>query len=72
MASPQIAAHSDVVDHFTLVRGGLIYRILAWLRLVIRDPKHVWDRILLALALTWLPLLCLSALQGSLVGSSLV
>jgi hypothetical protein len=70
MASPQMVVDSPVVDRFTLVRGGLIYNIQAWLRLVIRDPKHVWDRILIAWAITWVPLLCLSAIQGLLSGQS--
>src|SRR5580698_3808190 len=68
MTGRPAVARSHIVDSFSLVCGGFIYRVQAWLRLVVHDPKHVWSRVGVAIAITWLPLLCLSAWAGELTG----
>ena len=50
-----------------LSTGGLFYRILLRLHLVEENQYHPWRRIVLFTGLTWLPLLILSAIEGTLV-----
>ena len=59
--SPKPAAESISADASSLVQGGPIYRILAWLRITSsKTGWPVWQRCLFAIALTWAPLLILS------------
>jgi hypothetical protein len=65
-ASP--ALHSDVVDTFSLFRGGAVYRFERLLKLVVDRRSAVRSRALLAIAITWLPLLILTILSGTAWG----
>jgi hypothetical protein len=55
------------IDNFSLVVGGPFYAILRRLKLVEPAP-NIGGRIATLFALTWVPLACLSALQGVLFG----
>ena len=54
---------------FRLSTGGLFYRLMRRLRLVEANRYLPWRRITLFIALTWLPLLILTAVDGTLTGS---
>jgi hypothetical protein len=71
VAAPPTIVYSSEVEHFNLIRGGWVYRIQAWLKLVIQDPHHVWSRILIGWCITWLPLFVLTGAQGDLIGNGL-
>jgi hypothetical protein len=68
VAAPPTVIHSSEVEQFDLIRGGWIFRIQTWLKLIIQDPAHVWSRIIIGWCLTWVPIFILSAVQGNLVG----
>jgi hypothetical protein len=55
-------------DHFSLMLGGPLFQI--WLRTHLTDDAlgHLRQRIAAAVAITWAPLLVLSAVQGALFG----
>ena len=55
---------------FRLSAGGFFYRLMLRLRLIEENRYHPWRRIILFAALTWLPLLILTAIDGTLAGSS--
>jgi hypothetical protein len=61
--------HSSVVDSFSLTRGGPLFRIQ--LRLGAAEEERTVMRAMLTALLTWLPLLLLSAAQGSAYGKHL-
>ena len=56
--------HSTVTENFSLTRGGPFYRCQCRLGAAREERSHVARRAVLAVALTWLPLLLLSAAQG--------
>jgi hypothetical protein len=58
---------SPIVETFSLVVGGPFYGMLRRLKLVEPTP-NVSGRIAILFILTWVPLACLSALQGVLFG----
>ncbi len=60
---------SPVVDRFSLVEGGPIYRFQVAIRMAMPDRSGVAKRALLMMLITWLPLLLLSMLQGRAFGS---
>ncbi|MBV8551344.1 MAG: hypothetical protein JOY54_08595 [Acidobacteriaceae bacterium] len=66
--APLSETGSAVVDHFSLVHGGLIYRFEVALGVALPDRSGVTKRALLAILLTWLPLLVLSLAQGLAFG----
>jgi hypothetical protein len=67
-ASEKLEAPSgSSIESFSLVVGGPFYALLRRLRLVEPAP-NIGGRIAMLFALTWVPLGCLSALQGVLFG----
>jgi hypothetical protein len=61
---------SEISSPFRLSTGGLFYRLMLRLRLVEANRYHPWRRITLFTSLTWLPLLILTAIDGTLAGNS--
>ena len=55
---------------FSLVQGGLLFRILRWAHLSDEALMNVRPAIIVIALLAWLPLLVLSALQGQMLGGS--
>lgn len=43
-----------------------MYRLRAWLGLGADGGRNIWYGVLLAVSITWLPLVCLSAMEGTL------
>ena len=66
MAQPQAA------ERFSLVLGGPLYQALVRLRLTTPPIGHAERRIAVAIAITWLPVLALTALAGTLFGGTKV
>jgi hypothetical protein len=66
---PSMGTGSPIVDRFSLVQGGLIYRFQVATRMAMPDQTGVAKRALLIVLITWLPLLLLSVLQGRAFGS---
>jgi hypothetical protein len=60
---------SFVVDHFSLVEGGPIYRFQVAIGMALPDRSGVIRRALLTTLITWFPLLVLSFLQSRAVGT---
>jgi hypothetical protein len=58
-----------VVDDFSLTESGLFYKLVSRLNLGGTSTKHITKRILFMIAITWLPLLVLTALQGLAFGN---
>lgn len=58
-----------VVDDFSLTSGGLFYKLIPRLRLGGISSKHITIRIMILIAITWLPLLALTAMQGLAFGN---
>jgi hypothetical protein len=52
----------------SLPAGGPAYRLQRWLGLIDRESLRVGRRVMVAILLTWVPLLILSALQGVATG----
>ena len=63
------SAGSPIVDHFSLFHGGPIYHFQSFIGLATPDCSRVLQRALLAILLTWLPPLILSAIQGQAFGT---
>lgn len=57
-----------MLDEFSLIRSGPIHRVQIWLGLIQPDRASVLRRALLSIAVTWLPLLVLSAIEGRAIG----
>src|ERR1700761_8860519 len=57
-------ARSEVVEAFSLTRGGLLHSLLVRLGSAGDERRRVVRRALFAVLITWLPLLLLSVLQG--------
>jgi hypothetical protein len=55
---------------FRLSKGGLFYGLLLRLRLIKENRYYPWRRIVLFAGLTWLPLLVMTAIDGTLAGGS--
>src|SRR3954447_6142154 len=60
---------SPIVDGFSLVQGGPIYRFQVAVRMAMPDRSGVAKRALVLILVTWLPLLLLSLIQGRAFGS---
>jgi hypothetical protein len=58
---------SSIVENFSLVVGGPFYAVMRRLKLVEPAP-NIRGRIAILLILTWIPLSCLSALEGTALG----
>jgi hypothetical protein len=69
--SPSAKLHSSVADNFSLARGGLIHRLSIRFGGAREQRVRTGGRTLVALAVTWLPLLLLSAMQGSALGDQI-
>jgi hypothetical protein len=59
---------SPIVDRFSLVQGGPIYRFQVAIHMAMPDRSGVAKRALLTILVTWLPLLLLSMVQGRAFG----
>ncbi len=59
---------SPVVDGFSLVQGGPIYRVQVFVGMAMPDWPRVLRRTLYLIMFTWLPLLILSWIQGLAIG----
>jgi hypothetical protein len=59
---------SPIVDQFSIVQGGPIYRFQVRVGMALPDWRRVLHRTLILVAITWLPLLILSAIQGLALG----
>jgi hypothetical protein len=57
-----------VVDDFSLTSSGIFHKLVSGLRLEGTSAKHITKKILFLIAITWLPLLALSTLQGLAFG----
>ena len=57
-----------VVDDFSLTSSGIFHRLVSRLGLEGTSTKHITRRTMIMIAITWLPLLALSALQGLAFG----
>jgi hypothetical protein len=55
---------SSVVDGFSIVQGGPMYRFQLFMRMATPDRPRVLRRMLYLVLLTWLPLLIFSWIQG--------
>ena len=65
---PSRETGSPLVDQFSLVQGGLIYRFQAAIHMAMPDRSGILKRALLTTLITWFPLLLLSTLQGGALG----
>ena len=63
--------HSSVAEAFSLTRGGPLYRLQLRLGAAKEERTQVARRALVAILVTWLPLLLLSAAQGLVFGKHL-
>src|SRR4030095_564917 len=63
--------HSSVAENFSLTRGGPLYRIQCRMGAGRVERIRVARRAVFAVALTWLPLLFLSAAQGLALGKDI-
>src|ERR1700739_4682756 len=63
------ATGSSIVDGFSLIEGGPIYRFQRAIRMAMPDRSGVAKRALLTILVTWIPLLLLALLQGRAFGS---
>lgn len=55
---------SKVIPEFSLVKGGLFYRFLRSLKLCDEKLEPIYRRLVVFAALTWLPMLLLSMIDG--------
>jgi hypothetical protein len=60
---------NPVLDDFSLTKSGILYKLLYRLKLGGTSPKEITTRILVIIAITWLPLLVLATLQGLAFGN---
>ena len=65
-------AQPPAADQFSLVLGGPLYQAFLRLRLTTPPIGHAERRIAAAIAITWLPVLALTALAGTLFGGTKV
>jgi hypothetical protein len=61
-------SHSTLAENFSLMRGGPLYRLQCRIGAATEERIQVAWRAFFAVALTWLPLLFLSAVQGLALG----
>jgi hypothetical protein len=60
---------SSIADNFSLVLGGPFYKALRRTHLIDEYGAHIRGRIAAFFALTWLPLVMLSAVEGTALGN---
>ena len=58
-----------VLDDLSLVKSGILYNLLSRIKMGGISRKEIITRILFIIAITWLPLLILTMLQGLLFGN---
>ena len=61
---------TENLSPYRLSSGGLFYQFMLWLRLVEQNQYHPWRLVVLFSGLTWLPLLILTSIDGTLAGGS--
>jgi len=60
---------SSTENKFSIIRGGLLDRILTFLRIITPgDPKNGMRKLIFFVAITWIPLLIFNLLAGSFLG----
>ncbi len=57
---PAVATTQPIADDLSLIRGGLFYRVQRAARLMEEERWHFGRRVILAVAITWLPLLLMT------------
>lgn len=62
---------SSLAENFSLIRGGLLYRLLVRVSRTESERRRVVRDALVATLVTWLPLLVLSLVQGRAFGSQI-
>ncbi len=67
--SPPVLPTSRVIDHFSLVQGGLVYRMQQRVRIAAPASSACWRGAAVAAAIAWLPLFLLCLIADSLSGS---
>jgi hypothetical protein len=63
---------SSLVDHFSLLQGGPLYRFQRMIGMERPNRRQSIQRACLAVALTWLPLLILAAVQGEAYSGTVI
>jgi hypothetical protein len=58
-----------VLDDFSLTKSGILYKLLCRVKLGGASTKEIITRILVIIAITWLPLFVLSTSQGLAFGN---
>jgi hypothetical protein len=71
MTEPRPTLHSALAEHFSITRGGALYRILTAVAPQAEKRRRVGLRAAFGIALTWLPLLILSLAQGRAYGAGI-
>jgi hypothetical protein len=61
-----MAKENGQCAEFSLVKGGLIYRLFQWAGLMDAELEPIHRRIIAAISITWVPLLVLSIIGGKL------
>jgi hypothetical protein len=61
---------AENLSPYRLSSGGLFYKLMLRLRLVEPNQYHPWRSVALFSGLTWLPLLILTSIEGTLAGGS--
>ena len=62
---------SSIYREFSLVKGGLFFKVLEWLHLMRPDLQPLYFRAIFLALFTWLPLLVLSVIEGLAWGGSI-
>jgi len=61
----------DMYRDFSLVSGGLVYDIMARIKVFDDDKRGYWNRAIFFALLTWMPLFILALLDGTLGGDKI-
>ena len=54
--------------HFPLFEGGPFFKLQTALHLAGTERRHLWRKVIVAVSLTWVPLVVLAAIQGQAIG----
>jgi len=68
VASKHSMSHPDLPQDFSLVLGGPLFQLLRRTHLAGNSLELVRQRVLVFIAITWLPLLLLSVIEGHAIG----
>ena len=59
------------LEDFTITKSGVLHKLMVKLKLGGTSKKEINARILFIIAVTWLPLLILAALQGLVINENI-